>query len=408
IGLLAAMATLTISHILGGKSLIKSLIFPICFLLLAIPWPTFLEQGITLPLMTLVTTTVGEAMLLIGVPAQISGTTIVLPGCIVGIEEACSGLHSFQTALILSLAAGELYYLTIRRRIGLVIFAISFAFLGNIARTGFLTWQGSIDGKPAIEHWHDTAALIFLVILVGGIFLAAIILKPRVSRQNVDTSSPAKKLPLVSMPRVGALWIIAFGGFISAQGWYALHGTLSKETHSIIADRGGKDPAVEITTVPASVLNILRPTEGTYLQAQDPAGLPMSAYHFYWAPSRTTAFQVYHRPDICMPGVGWKLAGEITRISVPFGNGAQSWYVFPYERYEVRAFLLWNALLDGKPMELPFDHKASIQRNVSLRFILNGKKEVSYEVSAILIPYEGVILPLNVATDAINLFFTPR
>ncbi|MEO6847684.1 MAG: exosortase/archaeosortase family protein, partial [Chthoniobacterales bacterium] len=106
IGLLAAVATLTISHILGGKSLIKSLVFPVCFLLLAIPWPTFLEQGITFPLMTLVTTTVGEAMLLIGVPAQISGTTIVLPGCIVGIEEACSGLHSFQTALILSLAAG--------------------------------------------------------------------------------------------------------------------------------------------------------------------------------------------------------------------------------------------------------------------------------------------------------------
>ncbi|MEO6054255.1 MAG: exosortase/archaeosortase family protein [Chthoniobacterales bacterium] len=404
IGLLATLASFSAASILGGRSLMRAIAFPVLFLLLAIPWPTFLEQRTTFPLMNAVADIVGQTVLFLGMPAQVFGTTITLPNCTIGIEEACSGLRSFQTALVLGLAAGELYFLSVKRRIALLFFAAFFAFFENIARTFFLTWEGIKGGKAQIEYWHDPAAWIFLLLLAGAIFLLAILLR---DHPLATDSSVRREYPSPSSLRVNILWSLGLCAFLLAQGWYLVRGGWqSHEVQRIVTERASQASGLETITVPPEVMAILAPTEGKYFRAQSETGIPLSAYHFYWAPSRTTAFQVYHRPDICMPGAGWKQAGDVTRMNIDSDGFSQPWYVFPYERNNVRAFLLWGAWLDGSPVEFQFNRKMAIQQNASLHFIANGKRKVSYEVAALLIPYDGPTLPENLAKEAVRLFFT--
>ncbi|MEO8204673.1 MAG: exosortase/archaeosortase family protein [Chthoniobacterales bacterium] len=407
IGLLATVSTFAVAGILGGGSLIRAIAFPVLFLLLGIPWPTFLEQRITFPLMNAVAAIVGQTILFAGMPAQVFGTTITLSNCTIGIEEACSGLRSFQTALVLGLAAGELYSLTLKRRVLLFVFAAAFAFFENIARTFFLTWEGIRGGKEFIDYWHDPAAWIFLLLLVAGIFLAAFILRGRLS--PADSASKEKHTPFIASLPLRALWIVALCGFVGAQGWYiARGGWQSNDVPQVLNDQTDQISTLETVTIPPEVMAILQPTTGKYLKAQSETGIPLSAYHFYWQPSRSTAFQVYHRPDICMPGAGWEQTGAVTRMDIESHGVTQSWYVFPYERNHVRAFLLWNAWLDGQPVEFQFNQKMAVQQNASLHFIANGKKKVSFEAAAVLIPYDEPVLPEALAKEAVQLFFTQK
>jgi len=67
------------------------------------------------------------------------------PGCqpdlgvgAVGIDEACSGVRSLQTAMMLSLFLGEMYRFGVLRRLALIGASLLFVLLANLSRTTFL------------------------------------------------------------------------------------------------------------------------------------------------------------------------------------------------------------------------------------------------------------------------------
>src|SRR5439155_1277417 len=77
---------------------------------------------------------------LFGIPAQLEGNLIRIPNGLVGVNEACSGVRSLQTSLMIGLLFGELKRLSIFRRVMLVFAAAAIAFFGNCARAFFLVW----------------------------------------------------------------------------------------------------------------------------------------------------------------------------------------------------------------------------------------------------------------------------
>ncbi len=83
--------------------------FPICFFLVAVPWPSGLENFLTQSLMRLNTATTVELLGFFGIPAVQQGNVIEVGTGVVGIDEACSGIRSLQAALMISLFLGELY-----------------------------------------------------------------------------------------------------------------------------------------------------------------------------------------------------------------------------------------------------------------------------------------------------------
>jgi exosortase/archaeosortase family protein len=91
------------------------------------------------------------------------GNVIEVATGMVGIDEACSGIRSFQATLMISLFFGELYALSAVRRALLVLAGFALSFLFNLARTTLLTWVAAKKGVAAIATWHDPAGVTILV-----------------------------------------------------------------------------------------------------------------------------------------------------------------------------------------------------------------------------------------------------
>lgn len=141
----------------------SNLVFPVCFFLVAVPWPTFIEA----PLIRLLTETNAAAAIeilnAIGIPAIKHGNLIEIGKGVVGLQEACSGIRSLQATLMISLFLGELYRFSILRRILLCLAGFALAFLFNVGRTTLLTWVAARNGTEAIASWHDPAGLTILL-----------------------------------------------------------------------------------------------------------------------------------------------------------------------------------------------------------------------------------------------------
>ncbi|MEY3480579.1 MAG: hypothetical protein RIQ71_1354, partial [Verrucomicrobiota bacterium] len=169
IGQVAFANTLAVAWLSGGRAALRTVMFPAAFMLLGIPWPTFAEGAISFPLMQSVTQWSVGIMHLFGYPATAAGTTISLSNCTVGVEEACSGLRSLQTALMVGAAAGELVRLRTVARIALLAVGFAMALAGNQVRVLMLVMAGVSGGNAAVSHMHDTAGYVVLAILLGGV-----------------------------------------------------------------------------------------------------------------------------------------------------------------------------------------------------------------------------------------------
>ena len=114
----ASVATLTLLYIwsAGGKPWLRHFAFPIAFFFVAVPWVTPIEVPIIQGLMRVVAAVAAETVTLFGIPTQLEGNLIRVSSGLVGVNEACSGVRSLQTALMIGLLFGELKRFSVLRR----------------------------------------------------------------------------------------------------------------------------------------------------------------------------------------------------------------------------------------------------------------------------------------------------
>jgi exosortase len=166
----------------GGWPAMRRYVFPILFLMTAIPWPTSVENLLVQGLMRLNAEVSAEFVSLCGVPAIAQGNVIELPTGVLGVSEACSGIRSLQSTLMASIFLGGLYRLPIFGRVILVALGGFIAFALNIVRTVFLSWQGAFHGIEATEKWHDSAGFAILGVVLVCLWLISHYLEKRASR----------------------------------------------------------------------------------------------------------------------------------------------------------------------------------------------------------------------------------
>jgi len=174
----AGVATLTLLYIRyrGGATWLRHFAFPIGFFFVAVPWVTPMEAPIIQGLMRVIAALASETANLFGIPARLEGSLIRVSTGLVGVNEACSGVRSLQTALMIGLLFGELKRLSISRRIALLFAAAAIAFVGNYARAFFLVWIAATQNVSAIDRWHDFAGYsIVAAVFVGSLGVAALL-----------------------------------------------------------------------------------------------------------------------------------------------------------------------------------------------------------------------------------------
>src|SRR3954451_10939325 len=138
----ASVATLTLLYLwcIGGKPWVRHFAFPVAFFFVAVPWPTAVEVPIIQGLMRTVADVATETAMLLGIPAQVEGNLIRVSTGLVGVNEACSGIRSLQTSLMIGLLFGEVKRLAPVRRVVLVLGALAIAIIANFGRALFLVW----------------------------------------------------------------------------------------------------------------------------------------------------------------------------------------------------------------------------------------------------------------------------
>lgn len=375
-GILAAGATLLAAFLTGGRAAIRGLLFPACFPLIGIPWPGQVEIGTTVVLQGWVAVATGDILNWLGVAATVEGKTIRVANCVLGVEEACSGLQSLQSSLMVALAGGEVFRRGGRTRLALLVWAVGVALVGNLIRAVVLGLIGARSGPEQVEHWHNLLGM--------GILLAVVLVVWRTASRGgglapSEEGAVKKFLQPEQGRKAGVLvlaWLLLSGGLVHA--WYARPQAAGLESLLVLG------PGAVREEVPAEVTGVLRPTEGTYVRGKSAVG-----YHFWWGPSRGNANQLYHRPDACMPGAGWRQSGPTEEVVLSLQGRDTVWTAFPYERPGQEAVLLWAVWLDGEPLRLgAYDQNRQVylQRELLAEFVRRGKKIFSFEVAACLIP----------------------
>ena len=151
----------------AGRFPVSVFAFPLLFFLVAVPWPTVLEGPLVQLLTRVDVSAACDLAGSLGIPAIPHGNVIEVATGVVGIDEACSGIRSFQATLMISLFLGEFYRISVPRRLTLCLTGFALAILLNLARQTVLIWVAAHQGVPAIAKWHDPTGV---VILLGCFF----------------------------------------------------------------------------------------------------------------------------------------------------------------------------------------------------------------------------------------------
>lgn len=395
IGLAAFGTTLATAWLTGGAAGLRTFLFPSIFALAGIPWPTFFENLVAFPLMGIVTAWSAALIQLLGYPATVAGNVITLPTCTVGVEEACSGLRSVQTALMVGLAAGELKALRTAWRLVLVAIAFLLALVGNQIRVLILVMAGIEGGSAAVSATHDLAGYAVLGVLLGGVAAAAWLVE-KVGVQKMaggpqGAQSAERKVRSAQKGEWGrkSPGVVLLGGallaMLAAHAWYwSARGEAARPAAAMLEPRSNAGFVVD-KEVPPTVLEVLRPDEWNYIRAERSGrAAEVVGYHFYWRPGRGNARQMYHRPDSCMPGAGWRIDGAVTRETLRIGDRQIVFNVFPFRNPGGRSLIYWAAYLNGQPVELEFESDLRLATTKLWDYVRDGVSRHSYEVAAFL------------------------
>ena len=332
LGWLASLAaiglTLSLFQLRGGLPWVLHFGFPILFFLIAVPWPRNLEQAVMTRLMLGNTSVTLEILHWLGYEAAGRGNLILLPCGVLGIEEACSGIRSLQSGLMVALFAGEVFRLSVPRRFALLILALLAALLGNILRNTLLAVVASTRGLAAVSSWHDPAGYLILILTVGTVVVTAwlwgrgsVTPRPAILTQDSRCVTPH---PFPWLSCIVPALLLA-GSLVGSELWFRAHesGDPTAGVRWDLRSRSGS-PAVSPVVIPPRTMAMLFHPEGFSEKWTFPSGIAGQVFYFRWPPGRSSVQAMrMHSPEICLESIGMKLQehlGSVTVSGIPFDS----------------------------------------------------------------------------------------
>jgi exosortase len=153
-----------------GREPFRILFFPIAFLLLMVPLPAILFNQLAFPLQ-LVASQMGEsAIAAAGIPVLREGNVLHLPARTLEVAEACSGIRSLVSLLMLAIVLGYFTERRIGARVLIALAAVPIAILANatrVAGTGLASeW---VSPAAADGFFHTFSGWLMFVVAFAGL-----------------------------------------------------------------------------------------------------------------------------------------------------------------------------------------------------------------------------------------------
>jgi len=329
LGALASLCVVAFSlgliYLQGGRSWLKHFAFPILFFLVSVPWPRNLEQSVMSALMSWNSLTTLEILHWLGYEAMNQGNLIVIPSGVLGIEEACSGIRSLQSGMMMALFFGETFRLRPLRRLLLLLIALLAAMLGNIARSALLAVIASEQGLASVESWHDPAGMMILLLTVGAVISCALIWRhPHENRRAELVHSDLHSRGHTPQNRFGKTWalfllLLLLASFAGNEWWFSSH-----ETPSIVNPLRDWDlvprtgPGISSVGIAPRTRELLFNPQGFSEKWITPLGEHGQVFYFRWPAGRSAVqvVQFMHNPKACLSSIGMQLRQNLPPVTV--------------------------------------------------------------------------------------------
>lgn len=170
----------------------RRLACPIWFLLFMAPIPATWHQAVAVKLQQAVTWISTQLLELSGIPAFAEGYRITLPGYVMEVGDACSGLRQLTALVAVAIAAGHLSRRGSWFTISLGILSLGIAVAANCVRvtvTGFtLAWLGRDWAEGA---FHTLDGLVLMGLATALVFATAHGLGRLIDRDRLTASTDA-------------------------------------------------------------------------------------------------------------------------------------------------------------------------------------------------------------------------
>lgn len=306
---------LTSAYLTGGKNRLNRFLFPVLFLWIGVPWPSQLETPLVQWLTAINATVVAEAMNWLGFPAVARGAIVELANGVVGIEEACTGIRSLQSGLMIAVFCIYEFRLTFRRSVALLSVSLILALGLNLIRTFTLTFGVSKSGAAFYERYHSILGAAVFLSLLGAIFLLAKVLSdPEKSQPPIlpdsDPGPPIRTMRIHSSNWFWAIPVALILAEIITFGWFHRPGREWIESPAWTAQwPGAEDPNFRPVTLAEPIRLALRYDQSVAFQWRESKQSIWTFYYFRWKPGHVAArFARNHNPKLCLPANGfvWK------------------------------------------------------------------------------------------------------
>jgi exosortase len=157
---------------LWGPRHLRALTFPLAFLLLMVPLPAIVFNQIAFPLQ-LVASRAGELVIATaGVPVLREGNLLQLPTRTLEVAEACSGIRSLVSLLMLAILLGYFTERATSRRVVIALAAVPLAIVANairVAGTGLASeW---ISPAAADGFFHSFSGWVVFLVACAGLMV---------------------------------------------------------------------------------------------------------------------------------------------------------------------------------------------------------------------------------------------
>jgi exosortase len=159
-----------------GVARLKKLTFPMLLLVTMIPLPALVWNALATPLQLFASDMATNLAQWLGVAVYRDGNIIHLAGLSLGVEEACSGLHSLSALMIGGLLMGFLKCSSVWMRLALVVLSIPLAIAVNVVRVTGTAVLADHWEEVAFGFYHSFSGWLVFLMGFGALWLVASIL----------------------------------------------------------------------------------------------------------------------------------------------------------------------------------------------------------------------------------------
>lgn len=151
-----------------GWAMCRLFIFPLLFLFFMIPIPTTIYGAVALPMQLFATKVSVFFLRFTPLPVSAEGNIIRVGDEMLTVAEACSGLRSLMSFIIISLLFAYLGKIRFSKKAFMVILSVPVAIIGNILRIIALAFIAYLYGaRTAVNAIHDVSGYVMFVIAFG-------------------------------------------------------------------------------------------------------------------------------------------------------------------------------------------------------------------------------------------------